>query len=208
MSNWDYANEVPTSPWRSAMSLPRELTVRRIPEGLRLVQQPVGETMKLRGKRQRLGASSLARANAWLNGLKPVGELLEIAVTFDAAATAGELGLRLLTGPGEVTVLRCEPTQGRLSLDRTHSGQVDFHPKFKGVHEAPVRLPGGQLRLHVFLDRSSLEVFAADGETVLTDLILPGAGRRRLEIFSNSEAVRVHSLEIWELRSTWSKGSR
>src|SRR5207247_4390683 len=53
MSNWEYANDVPTSPWRSAMSLPRELALRGTPEGLRLIQQPARELSKLRDQHQR-----------------------------------------------------------------------------------------------------------------------------------------------------------
>ncbi|HEY8837746.1 MAG TPA: glycoside hydrolase family 32 protein, partial [Dehalococcoidia bacterium] len=48
MSNWLYAQDVPTSPWRSSMTVPRELSLRRTPGGLRLVQKPVGELKKLR----------------------------------------------------------------------------------------------------------------------------------------------------------------
>ena len=68
-----------------------------------------------------------------------------------------------------------------------------------------MRLTERRLRLHLFLDTSSLEVFAADGETVLTDLILPNSGDRKLELFSNpgTTSPNLRSLQIWELRSAW-----
>jgi fructan beta-fructosidase len=205
MSNWDYANEVPTSPWRNAMSIPRELALRDTPDGLRLVQQPIRELTKLRGKRHRLGKASLVEASSWLALLKPVDQLLEIAVEFESEPTAEEFGLRFGTGTDEATVIRFLPAQGRLSLDRSQSGRLDFHPKFSGLHEAPVRLADGRLRLHLFLDTSSLEVFANGGEAVLTDLIFPAPGRRQLEVFSTPgfAVTRLRSLEIWELRSAW-----
>ena len=205
MSNWEYANDVPTSPWRSAMSLPRELILRETPDGLRLVQQPVRELEKLRGKRHRLKKATLVEANAWLARLKPASDLLEINVEFEPVPAAGELGLRIITGAGETTAIRYQATQGRLSLDRTRSGNVNFHPKFSGIHEAPARLTDGRLRLRLFLDTSSLEVFAAGGETVLTDLILPASGSRRLEVFAepHSAGPRLRSMEVWEIRSAW-----
>ena len=65
-----------------------------------------------------------------------------------------------------------------------------------------MHLTDGRLRLHLFLDASSLEVFAAGGETVLTDLILPATGDRRLELFSQNSTANpnLRSLQMWELR--------
>ena len=202
MSNWQYANDVPTAPWRSAMSLPRELTLRKTSDGLRLVQTPVRELEKLRGKQHRLTQATLAEANAWLQRQKFGGGLLEILAEFEAIPPTGEFGLRLVTGADEATTVRCNTAHQRLTLDRTRSGRADFHPNFSGVHEAPMRLTERRLRLHLFLDTSSLEVFAADGETVLTDLILPNSGDRKLELFSNpgTASPNLRSLQIWELR--------
>ncbi len=204
MSNWEYANDVPTSPWRSAMSIARELHLRETPDGLRLVQQPVRELEKLRGKSHRLGKATVAEANAWLGHRQFGSDLLEISVEFESVPAVGELGLRIITGTNEAAVIRCQMPEGRLTLDRTQSGQVNFHPKFSGAHEAPVRLTEGRLRLHVFLDASSVELFASDGETVLTDLILPTGVRRQLELTSetNSGARQVRALKIWELRES------
>ena len=205
MSNWEYANDVPTAPWRSAMSIPRELTLRETPDGLRLIQQPVRELTKLRGKRHRIAKASLAEANAWLARFQPAGDLLEVVVEFESLPVAGELGLRIITGANESTAVRYQTGQERLSLDRAQSGRMNFHPKFAGAHEAPMRVKDGRLRLHLFLDTSSLEVFAADGESVLTDLILPTSSRRQLEVFAGRDAdrLRVRSLEVWELSRAW-----
>ena len=48
LNNWEYANLIPTSPWRGLFSVPRELHLRQYPEGLRLIQQPVEELKQLR----------------------------------------------------------------------------------------------------------------------------------------------------------------
>ncbi|MBL9126855.1 MAG: glycoside hydrolase family 32 protein [Verrucomicrobiales bacterium] len=205
MSNWEYANDVPTSPWRSAMSLPRELSLRQTPGGLRLIQRPVRELARLRGKSHHLGNSAMTEANAWLEGLNLGSDLLEIAVEFDSVPDQGELVLRLVTGTNESTAIRYQASSQRLSVDRTRSGRVDFHPKFGGTHEAPVRVTDGRLRLHLWLDASSIEVFGADGETVLTDLILRSSGRCRLELVMDPahHATRLRRLDVWELRSAW-----
>ena len=202
MSNWSYANDVPTSPWRSAMSIPRELTLQRTPEGLRLVQRPVRELAKLRGKHHRLAQATLADAKIWLAKLKPESRLLEIAVEFENIATIEDLALRFITGENEFTVIRWQSGKNQLSLDRTRSGRVDFHPKFAGVHEAPLAAREGRLQLKLFLDTSSLEVFASEGNVVLTDLILPSLAPRRLELSVGAGAPdgQVRNLEVWELQ--------
>ena len=66
MSNWLYANEEPTSPWRGALSLPRELSLRRTPAGLRLVQRPVREldTLRTGAEPVRVAASTALPAAA------------------------------------------------------------------------------------------------------------------------------------------------
>ena len=59
------------------------------------------------------------------------------------------------------------------------------------------------MSLRILLDTSSIEVFANDGETVLTDLILPTADGRTLELFSDGQQPRVTILRVWELKSAW-----
>jgi len=204
MSNWEYAQDVPTSPWRSAMSLPRELALRASPGGLRLVQRPVRELQKLRARHHRLRNATVNEANTWLEKRDSLGELLEVVIEFGSAAKAGNFGLRVSTGESEQTRVGCDlAANGRLFLDRTYSGRVDFHPRFTGVQEAPLSAHDGRLKLHVFLDTSSIEAFANDGEPVLTGLLFPSSGNRKLALFSSSDALEVKALEVWELKPSW-----
>jgi len=200
MSNWEYAQDVPTSPWRSAMSLPRELALHASPGGLRLAQRPVVELRQLRGRHHRFRNATVKSANAWLEKRGSPGELLEVVIEFVSAGKAGNFGLRMRTGEREETRVSCDLASARLSLDRTRAGFVDFHPRFTGFHEAPLSAHEGHLKLHVFLDSASIEVFANDGEPVLTGLIFPSSGDRKLELFSSSEALKVKALDVWELK--------
>jgi fructan beta-fructosidase len=203
MSNWEYANDVPTSPWRSAMSIPRALSLRKTAEGWRLVQRPVQELAKLRGERRQLalakltGHADLSKLNAVTAGLFE----LEAELQPDAHA---ELQLKLLTGASEETVLRADLTSRKLMLDRARSGAVGFHQKFPGTVSAPLPLREGRLKLRLFVDTSSIEVFAGDGEVALTSLILPSAGARRLDLsVARGELRRAH-FTVWKLASAWS----
>ena len=202
MSNWEYAQDVPTTPWRSAMSVPRELALRATPEGPRLVQQPVRELARLRVAHGRVRESAVAAANARLAGPRFAGPLLEFEVEF-AVQGHGRFGLEVHRGEQERTRIECDPLAGRLVLDRTHSGKTDFHPAFADRQEAPLRVRDGRVRLHVLCDTSSVEVFANDGETVLTALVFPSPTSTGWALFGKSDDTRVARLDVWRLKSAW-----
>jgi fructan beta-fructosidase len=201
MSNWEYAQDVPTSPWRSAMSIPREVTLRKTADGVRLVQNPVKEMKKLREKRGQFKGGTVAKANQWLQREHIAGNRLELEVEVKPAAS-GVTGLKLFKGENEETVIGIEPSSSRIFVDRTRSGQTDFHAKFPGVHEAPLASANKPVRLHVFLDACSVEVFANDGELVFTDLIFPSNESGGIEFFG-SEDGGVGLLQVWPLKSAW-----
>ena len=173
MSNWNYANDVPTSPWRSAMSIPRELSLRQTADGLRLIQQPVREMEKLRGPRRHFKGGSVAEANAWLRQNSIHGDALELSFEFKPGSS-GDEGLKLFKGlVREETVVGIDRDRGVVYVDRTQSGNVTFHPKFSGRHSAPLAVRDGKIKLRVFVDACSVEVFANDGRQVLTELVFP-----------------------------------
>lgn len=202
MSNWDYAQDVPTSPWRSAMSIPREVGLRKTAGDIRLVQQPVRELAKLRGQHQRFKGGDVTAANAWLVKNKVVGDRLEIVVELEAAAT-GMQGVKVLKGATEETVVGVDRDNGRVFVDRTRSGRVDFHPKFSGVQDAPLAPRGSKVKLHVFVDACSVEVFVNNGETVFTELVLPSAASRGVEFFGPASGAKIDSINVWKLKSCW-----
>lgn len=205
MGNWQYANDVPTAPWRSAMSIPRELRIRKIDEGLRLVQKPVDELTALRRRAHRWDQANAANLPG--ASIRFPGELLEIGATWDITEDTLPLGLRIVTGAEEATVI--EYHNGTLTVDRTISGRVDFHPAFKSTYTAPLEPSDSRLNLRVFLDTSSIEVFANNGEIVLTSLILPTSGARTVEFFPPIENVdsRLRDWQVWELAPTNPTGS-
>jgi sucrose-6-phosphate hydrolase SacC (GH32 family) len=202
MSNWDYAQDVPTSPWRSAMSIPREVGLRKTAAGIRLVQKPAREMELLRGEHWQFATGDLADANAWLAKKQIKGDQLEIAVEF-AAAVDGVPGLKVLQDGSAATVIGVDPARGVVFVDRTQSGNVSFHPKFPGVYEAPLGGLNQPVTLHVFVDTGSVEVFVNHGEQVFTALVFPTANSRGIELFGPTSGARIESLNIWKLNSCW-----
>jgi levanase len=177
MSNWQYAGALPTSPWRGQMTLPRELRLVSSPDGPRLAQQVVGEVAT------RLDARARQRT-----GQKPGAPL-----TFDGAAvvdvqvdagTADEAGVEIRSGDGsQVTRITVRTNPARVVVDRTRSGEVGFSPLFPSVESAP--LDSAATKLRIVVDNNSVEVFAQDGQRVITDLVFPAGGSRQVDLVSS-----------------------
>ena len=203
MNNWKYANDIPTAPWRSAMSVPRTLSLRTTRDGVRLVQQPVAELQRLRGPRQQLAAQVIPVGSTPLAARGVRGRALEIAAEFQPG-TASEFGLKVRTGPGQETVIGIDPKAGQLFVDRTRAGEAGFHKEFAARHTAPLPVENGRVRLRILVDWSSVEVFAGDGRTVITDQIFPAPESEGVELYAKGGAARLVSLEAWPLASSWS----
>jgi fructan beta-fructosidase len=195
MNNWQYAAQTPTSPWRGAMSIPRTLRLKRFSSSLELVQQPVSELGALRGKHHRFTDLQLEVGS---RSLEVRGERLEIIAEFKPE-TASKFGLKVRVGPNNETMIGYNTSSQELFVDRRQSGQVDFSEHFTGKHSASLPLENDTIRLHIFIDQCSLEVFGNDGRTIITDLIFPELGADGLELFSKDGRVQLTSLDIWEL---------
>jgi fructan beta-fructosidase len=202
MSNWEYAQDVPTSPWRSAMTVPRDLRLRSTSGGYRLIQTPVKELSQWRRPLGRWRRGTVAEANAWFSRQGMVEGPVELALTLKKLGK-GDTTLRLLGSAGEVLTLRVLPAVGRLRVDRTRSGRTEFHAKFPGEYEAPVRLEDDILQLSLLIDTSSVEVLAQNGEVALTTLVFPKGSGRQFEIESAAPGLRVEGVELNGLPSIW-----
>lgn len=203
MNNWDYAQTIPTGNWRSAMTIPRVVGLTNSDEGYRLTQQPVGELQQLRYDKQSLENRELAPHDpAEGNWLEFKGKAYEAVIEFDTGS-ADQFGIRLRKGGGEETVIGYDVVEQRLYLDRTRSGETDFDSTFASVEEAPLQMENNRIKLHLFVDWSSLEVFANEGKVVITDRIFPAPESDGFEFFSEGGTAELLSMDIWRLRSAW-----
>jgi fructan beta-fructosidase len=201
LSNWAYAGKVPTAPWRGSQSIPRELALWHFAEGLRLVQQPVKELEALRENNVSLQNSSIEAANRVLREKHVQGECLEIEIEFKADS-AGQAGLKVRKGAHEETVIGIVPAESKLFLDRS-AGPI-FDKSFLARQEAALRLDTSRrIKLRIFVDRSSVEVFANHGETVLSSLIFPSADSDGVELYSDGGNASVVTMNVWKLKSIY-----
>jgi fructan beta-fructosidase len=202
MSNWKYANLVPTNSWRSAMTVPRELTLRDTGKGVRLYQTPAKELEALR----RTSLYSLNQSvilTPEQNLLKGVrGKTVEIIAEFELKNTS-RFGFKVGKSSEEETVIGFNEADARLYLDRRKSGECEFHPEFACVHDTELKPQNNKIFLQIYVDSSSIEVFANGGELVMTDLIFPSEGSDAIQLFVESGSVWLHNLQIYEYSSVW-----
>ena len=198
-NDWAYARDVPTgTAWRGNFAVPRELSLRRTPQGLALGQLPVSELRKL-GK-EVLSLKKLALKPGPAGYELPFrGEAYDLELTL-TPGPAQLLTLNVLQSETERTALRYDVTRQELTLDRTQSGNVAFNPLFASTLET-VRVPlqNGQLQLRLLVDKSVVEVFAQHGETTLTDLVFPRQHAGRITLRAEGGTVQVTALRLTNL---------
>jgi len=199
--SWHYALCAPTDPWRGSMTIPRELSLVDDGDGPILVQRPVAELRALRGA---CPIASLASVDVPAGGSDALagvaGDALEISVVVEPR-DARRAGLAVRLGEGEQTRIGYDRERGAVYLDRTRSGDVSFSPGFGARYEAPLALRDGAMALSVFVDCSSVEVFADDGRAVLTANVYPRPGSTGLAPFAEGGRARLRGIEIHRLAS-------
>ena len=149
MSNWQYANNVPTNQFRSANSVPRDLGVFAVDGNYYCSAKPSPELLKMRG-----------------SAIKTPSETCEIVVDIKK-----DTKITLSNSRNEYVTISYNKTTGVLKFDRTHSGDCTFSPDFAA--ETSVKVPGGSRQLRIFIDRCSIEVFDSEGKAVMTNLVFP-----------------------------------
>lgn len=200
VNNWNYANDIPTIPWRGAMSLPRNLSVKKINGEWILLQQPVTGLQQLRtGERQ--------WSNLKVDGIKalPVtGQQYEIELLLDIG-NSDNCGIKLAGGRGHEVEIGCDAVTKKLYIDRSKTAYQLFNKGFETLNrfETPVNLIFNQLRLHIFFDNSIVEVFANNGEAALTAQIYPQASDNGIQLFSRKGKAIAKEIKFWKLKSVW-----
>jgi fructan beta-fructosidase len=211
MSNWRYANQEPTRPWRTAMTLPRELRLTETPQGPRLAQRPVREMPSAihdaavvngqPGPLVNLLDVAVGPGDDPLRG-KVTGDALELTALF-SGIRADEVGFKVRTGNGQETVVGFDAKNKQVFVDRTKSG-LNFHKEFPARHAAPVEVaPGGSVMLQVWVDRSSVELLANGGRVSITDRIFPDPASQGVSVYAAGGTARARGIRVVKLNSAW-----
>lgn len=197
MSNWLYANQVPTTVWRNAMTIPRELKLKHVGKEIFVTSQPVAELNKIQSKPIVI---QNVRIENKLDLSKKIGRTslpYRINLSFDEIK---DFSIILSNDAGEEVVIGFDKEQKQYFIDRTKSGKTDFQNDFSGRHTAPRLTSNGKMDISLVIDVSSVELFADDGLTVMTEVFFPNTSYQRIHIRSSGN-ILIKKLEYIKLKS-------
>lgn len=197
MSNWEYANNVPTMQFRSSNSVPRELGLFTLDGEIYLSSTPVKEVEALRVKP---GKKKSFKVNRTYN----MGELFaspcdayEIVLTIKNRG-AEILGFQLFNTKGEEVEFCYNLLEKKFTADRSKSGMTAFSKEFPAVTAAPIAVKDTYV-LRLLVDRASIEAFDGDGRFAMTNLVFPDEPYNRLSFYSKGGKFDVTAVNIYKL---------
>ncbi|MDQ6813316.1 MAG: GH32 C-terminal domain-containing protein, partial [Bacteroidota bacterium] len=200
MSNWQYGEAVPTDPWRSAMTIPRDLGLEKVGEKFLITSRPSPEL-------NHLNESSWSGTNISASHYDLTAKAGKIKGPFRLTFTTNQLAdfsLTLSNSKSEKIVVGFDKQANYFYIDRTQSGKTDFEKGFAKKHTAP-RLSNRQNEdITLVVDNASIELFADNGLTTMTEIFFPA------EIFSSvkfqsANNFLLQSIQLTRLKSIWKK---
>ena len=202
MSNWQYAQVVPTTEWRSAMTLPRNLKLINTAEGVRLTNYPIKEVEQLRIQSQPIKPTQVTNSLEIDLPFSPA--LSELVATISTSSENTVFGIELSNNQGEMYRIGFDGKTNQYFSDRTKSGDHSFSETFaKTVHKAKRSKNSRKHELRIILDVTSVELFADDGLTVMSEIFFPSEVFGQMKFFSEGGEVAIETATVYELRSIW-----
>jgi fructan beta-fructosidase len=200
MSNWDYARDVPTETWRSAMTIPRELKLKKLKNGYRLCSNPVSELGQHVSKTIHIKelivvnkASIISKNEVNLSSLNLKLEIKNLKESKYTFLFHNKFGDSLSFGIDNI--------EKHYFVNRQKSGKVSFSDKFANtISRAGFSNPSNFLKMQVILDKTSIEVFYNDGEISMSEIFFPNQPFETLSIMTSDEKLILENIKIEELQ--------
>lgn len=198
MSNWQYANDVPTSQYRSPNSVPRDLSLFTVDGETYLQSAPSPELLKLR---------DISKKRSFkVNGTRTIKDMIagnegayEIELTIENQH-ADVIGFRLYNDKGEEVDMQYDMKEKKFSMDRRKSGDVGFNENFPMLTWTAIEGGKDELKLRLFVDKSSVEAFGDGGRFVMTNQVFPSEPYTHIDFYSKGGVYKVDSFVIYKLK--------
>lgn len=198
MSNWKYADRVPTDSWRGAMTVPREVYIEKRRMGYRLLNRPVNNLKLLRRRELAMHCQSkVSRCDF------PEQCIEVVAVLKSSTLGAGSFQF-VFSNPEEQLVLRFDAAAKELTLDR-HGAMGSRFVEARETVVAKVEELPEVIELQILLDRSSIEVFFDGGVHCLTALVFPDEPFSSVKL-TLDDTYTKEKLHVYPLESVWLDG--
>lgn len=198
MSNWQYANDVPTSQYRSPSSITRDLSLFSVDGETYLQSAPSPELLKLREVSKK--RSFKVNGTRTVKNMLPINEgAFEIELDFKKQ-NADVIGFRLYNNKGEEVDMQYDMKEKKFSMDRRKSGEVAFNEHFPAVTWTAIEDGKEGMKLRLYVDKSSVEAFGDGGRFVMTNQVFPSEPYNHIEFYSKGGAYKVESFVVYRLK--------
>lgn len=202
MSNWQYADVVPTKQYRGAGTLPRDLSLFKAADGQYYVSVKPSPELAALKDRTTVSAKSKYLSLRPRNFALPVSNdgacVIELSVD---AKTSRNVTMTLSNSLNDSVVMIFDPVKLTFSMNRAKSGITGFSNDFPAVTAAPLLDASSKLSLRLYIDRSSIEAFEADGRFAMTNLVFPHSPYTTLSIASDGGKALLSSLDIYSIKT-------
>ncbi|MEP7251482.1 MAG: glycoside hydrolase family 32 protein [Ginsengibacter sp.] len=199
MSNWMYANEVPTIAWRNAMTIPRELKIKHAGQQVFVASEPVDELSKIESK-------PMIVQNVKVSGSLDISEKtgnLNFPCRIDLKLDEiKDFSLVLSNYINEKLIIGYDKNKNHYFIDRTKSGKTDFKEGFSAIHTAPRFSDNSKMDMTLIIDVSSVELFADDGLSVMSEIFFPNEPYNKINIETQNDII-FKKIEYKKLHSIW-----
>lgn len=202
MSNWDYAQVVPTQTWRSAMTLPRSLHLMKTTTSYRINSKPVKELETLMDKsytiENKMVNKEIDLTDKLGFGPSKMEAIIEIEIPKNGCS---EFGIVLSNSKEEEYCIGFNPITNEYFSDRTKAGNHDFSNKFGAKRHKALRISKEKsIRLHLFFDVASCELFADNGEVSMTEIFFPAKKFTSVKLYEISGGILIKSARFRSIK--------
>ncbi|MBM1104704.1 glycoside hydrolase family 32 protein [Aurantibacter crassamenti] len=182
MSNWTYARDTPTEKWRSAMTLPRTLSLSKIDGAYTLLNYPIDNLQNIISEGETKDISIASNGNEILN----FKDLNQSEIRFKTKAKNFQLSLS--NSLKEEVILTVSDDENMVTLNRVNSGKTEFQEDFGSIQKMPINeLPEDAYEVRILVDQSSIEIFINEGQHVMTAQLFPNEPYNSLILENLSE---------------------
>ncbi|MEW9676862.1 glycoside hydrolase family 32 protein [Lentibacillus sp. L22] len=197
MNNWQYAGVVPVSPWRSSMSIVRQLSLKKVNDKYVLKQQPVVPSVNVNHKQ-----NNDVTIKEGTNQQLPISLPASVNITINEKSNSKCWGLILISDKNEEFTIHFHLDKDIYTFER-RDGSIDFSSDFPGNITGSLK---GLATNQVFclLDYSSIEIFVNGGVSVSTNVMYPKGKINQIRVFSDHKELVLDDIEINEYPSIWS----
>lgn len=205
MSNWAYANVVPTEKWRSAMTVARTLELVDTPAGLRVASRPVKELQNIYQESYPVKAQTVSDALAISENAPFTTPTFDLQLELERLSPEGQFAVELSNDKNQKVLVGYDAARGQYYIDRSNAGSNSFSDNFAGIHHAPRLASGASFPVRLLVDVASVEFFADNGKTVMTDIIFPNEPFTKVKLLTGNGQFKVTSGKLTNLKSIYSK---